>query len=90
MTTQHTTWCAQGHLCNLGEHRADPLRIDIDPGGVAVLTRVRDRAGREHAEIRLRLALHTAEPAARRELAHLLTELQDLLTRINHPQRSSQ
>lgn len=80
----HTDWCARDHQCGLGEHRADPILIDLPGHGRALLTRVRDQHG-DQAEIRLRLALHPAEPAARRQLAGLLTGLRDLITRTARP-----
>ncbi len=72
--TNHTTWCAGGHLCNLSEHRAHP--IAIHPTGA--LTRVRDHTGRDHVEIRLRLPLPANETAARHRLAALLAELANI------------
>ena len=83
----HTAWCAGGHLCNLGEHRAQP--IPIDPiAGAGTVTRVRDANGFDHAEIRLRLRLTATDTGARRQLATLLFQLRDLLTRIDRLQGS--
>nr|WP_246655712.1 hypothetical protein [Dactylosporangium vinaceum] len=77
--TPHTSWCAGGHRCSLGEHRADPLVVDIPRQGRIALTRVRSAAGREHAEIRLTVALAVTEPHARRQLAVLLDRLTQAL-----------
>ncbi|MFE7869210.1 hypothetical protein ACFUYE_02535 [Micromonospora humida] len=79
--TGHTGWCARGHRCNLGEHRSEEIVIDLPGHARAVLVRVRTVAGREHAEIRLRVALAPAEPAARRQLAGLLGDLRHVVTR---------
>jgi hypothetical protein len=75
----HTAWCAGGHRCNLGEHRATPITITVPGAGTAVLTRVRARDSTEYAEIRLRAALPADEPAARLRLAALLTYVRTLL-----------
>jgi hypothetical protein len=75
----HTAWCAGGHRCNLGEHRADPLTIRVPGAGTAVLTRVRSADGTEHAEIRLRATLPDDESNARLRLAALLTYMRTLL-----------
>jgi hypothetical protein len=90
MTKQwHPPWCAQGHHCGLGEHRATPVRIDLPGAGSAVLTRIRAADGAQHAEIRLSIALPDAEPAARLRLAALLTHLQALIgpARTHRPHR---
>ncbi|GAA2599069.1 hypothetical protein GCM10010399_32250 [Dactylosporangium fulvum] len=72
---QHPDWCAGGHRCNLGEHRADPLTVDVPGLGRAVLTRVRAADGREHAEVTLTVALAAAEPVARHQLLGLARDL---------------
>ena len=77
----HTGWCARDHRCNLGEHRSDSILVDLPGHGRAVLTRVRTSTGREHAEIRLRIALAPVEPAARRQLARLLVDVRHTVTR---------
>jgi hypothetical protein len=77
----HTDWCARDHRCNHAEHRSDAIMVDLPGHGRAVLTRVRTADGREHAELRLRVALAPAEPAARRQLAAILTSARDLVTR---------
>lgn len=75
----HPDWCAQGHRCGLGEHRAHPITLTVPGAGGAVLTRVRSAAGTQHAEIRLSIALPAGEPAARLRLAALLTHLSALI-----------
>ncbi|WP_405100820.1 hypothetical protein [Micromonospora sp. NBC_01412] len=77
----HTDWCGRDHRCNLGEHRSAEIVVDLPGHGRAVLVRVRTTAGRDHAEIRLRVALAPAEPAARRQLAGLLADLRHVVTR---------
>ena len=79
--TDHTGWCARDHRCNLGEHRSDSILIDLPGHGRAVLVRVRTADDREHAEVRLRVALVPVEPAARRQLARLLVDLRHTITR---------
>lgn len=79
--TGHTNFCARDHRCNLGEHRSAEIVVDLPGHGRAVLTRVRTTAGRHHAEIRIRVALAPAEPAARRQLLGLLADVRDTVTR---------
>ncbi|WP_407951861.1 hypothetical protein [Plantactinospora veratri] len=55
--------------------------MDLPGHGRAVLTRVATDAGGDHAEIRIRVALVNAEPAARRQLHAMLTDLRALVTR---------
>jgi hypothetical protein len=76
----HTDWCARGHLCGLGEHRAEPMTVSVPRVGTTVLTRVRDTHGRQYAEIRLLVRLPSEEPKARLRLLALLTRLPGLLT----------
>ncbi|RGC66404.1 hypothetical protein C5N14_23695 [Micromonospora sp. MW-13] len=78
---RHTGWCARDHRCNLGEHRSDEILVDLPGHARAVLVRVRASDGREHAEIRVRVALADVDPAARRQLGTLLAGLRDLVTR---------
>jgi hypothetical protein len=80
--TTHPEWCAQGHHCALGEHRAQPVTLTVPGMGRVVLTRVRAANGREHAEIRTTIALADGEPAARAHLAHILANLEALLKRV--------
>jgi hypothetical protein len=68
-----------GHRCGLGEHRAHPITITVPGAGGAVLTRVRAADGRQHAEIRLTIALPAPEAQARLRLAALLTHLHTLI-----------
>ncbi|MFG2043139.1 hypothetical protein [Dactylosporangium sp. NPDC048998] len=78
---RHPDWCAQGHRCNLGEHRADPLVIALPGYGRATLTRVRGADGREHAEVRLTIALADDEPCARVQLLGLARDLAAIIGR---------
>lgn len=75
----HRDWCAADHRCNLNEHRAAEIVVDVPGAGRIVLTRVRDRAGCEHAEIRMRVVLPVDEAHSRTRLVSLLTHLQTLL-----------
>jgi hypothetical protein len=77
----HPSWCAQGHRCGLGEHRADPLTIAIPGHGRATLTRVHGADGREHAEVRLTVALAADEPTARVQLLGTVRDLRGLIGR---------
>lgn len=77
----HTDWCGRDHRCNLGEHRSEEIVVDLPGHGRAVLVRVRTAAGREHAEVRVRVALAPGEVAARRQLTGLLGDLQQAVTR---------
>ncbi len=56
----HPDWCAKGHACGLGEHRAHPVTLDAGSRGVIVLTRVLAATGRQHVEIRTRITLANA------------------------------
>ncbi|MDG4791090.1 hypothetical protein O7626_35175 [Micromonospora sp. WMMD1102] len=78
---RHTDWCGRDHRCNLAEHRSEEIIVDLPGHGRAVLTRVANDAGTGHAEIRIRVALVDAEPAARRQLHAMLTDLRALVTR---------
>ncbi|MFF0874492.1 hypothetical protein [Micromonospora aurantiaca (nom. illeg.)] len=77
----HTDWCGRDHRCGLGEHRSPEIVVDIPGRARAVLVRVRTAAGREHAEVRLRVALAPCEVAARRQLVGLLGDLRQAVTR---------
>ncbi|WP_433533695.1 hypothetical protein ACQPYA_30745 [Micromonospora sp. CA-263727] len=77
----HTDWCGRDHRCNLNEHRSDEIVVNIPGHARAVLIRVRTAAGRDHAEIRVRVALAPTEPAARRQLVGLLGDLRQAVSR---------
>ena len=79
--TPHTDWCAQGHHCNLAEHRAHPIVVTVPGAGSLVLTRVRGPRGGQYAEVRLSVRLGTQDPTAAIQLAALLTDLDTLLRR---------
>lgn len=68
----HPDWCAGGHRCNLGEHRAEPVVVELPGVGVLVLTRVLGADGRQHAEIRATVRLPEHDGAARLRLLDLL------------------
>ncbi|MET8147677.1 hypothetical protein ACIBSW_07100 [Actinoplanes sp. NPDC049668] len=80
--TAHTDWCAQDHRCNLGEHRSPETIVDLPGHGRTVVTRVRTADGREHAEIRARIALHSTDTGARWQLRTLLGGLDRLLRHV--------
>lgn len=83
---RHPTWCARGHACGLGEHRAQPVTLDAGPRGVIVLTRVLAANGRQHVEIRTRITLAPGgEVHTRAHLARILTALDALLRRLVRP-----
>ncbi|MET8356043.1 hypothetical protein [Micromonospora sp. NPDC005171] len=77
----HTEWCGKDHRCGLGEHRSEEIVVDVAGRSRAVLVRVRTAAGREHAEVRVRVALAPSELAARRQLVGLLGDLRHAVTR---------
>ena len=81
----HPDWCAKGHACGLGEHRAQPVTLDAGSRGVIVLTRVLAATGRQHVEIRTRITLAPGEAHARAHLARILTALDALLRRLVRP-----
>jgi hypothetical protein len=78
----HPDWCAQGHACGLGEHRARPITLTVPGCASIVLTRVQAATGREHVEIRTSITLAPGDQAARAHLAHILTELDTHLRRV--------
>src|SRR5690606_35852859 len=80
----HPDWCARGHRCGLGEHRSAPITLDRPGRGVVVLTRVLAADGREHAEIRLRVALAPGG-RARSHLGLVVSGLASLLSRVARP-----
>ena len=81
-TRAHPDWCARGHQCGLGEHRAQPVALEVPGRGVIVLTRVQASDGRQHVEIRTRLRLADGERPARQHLARILVELNAHLSRV--------
>lgn len=80
-TTGHTDWCARDHRCNLGEHRSNDIVVDLPARARAVLVRARTATGRNHADIRIRVALAPTELVARRQLAGLLGDLRHTISR---------
>ncbi|MER7001701.1 hypothetical protein ABT297_01415 [Dactylosporangium sp. NPDC000555] len=84
---RHPDWCAMGHRCNLGEHRAEPLVIALPGYGRATLTRVRGTDGREHAEVRLTVGLAEDESCAR---VQLLGVARDIEAMLGHAARAGQ
>ncbi|WP_341717693.1 hypothetical protein QQG74_28285 [Micromonospora sp. FIMYZ51] len=78
---EHTDWCGRDHRCGLGEHRSPEIVVDLPGRARAVLVRVRTDSGREHAEVRLRVALASREVAARRQLVGLLGDVRQAVTR---------
>ncbi|WP_426505419.1 hypothetical protein ACPPVO_47200 [Dactylosporangium sp. McL0621] len=85
---EHPEWCAQGHRCGLGEHRADPLTIAVPGLGRATLTRVQVD-GREHAEVRLTVALADDDLTARVQLAGVVRDLQTVIGRAANVHRAA-
>lgn len=79
--TKHTDWCARDHRCGLAEHRSEEIVVDLPGYGRAVLNRVRHEGGAEYAELRMRITLAEAEPAARRQLVNILGDVRKLVTR---------
>ena len=75
----HTTWCAGGHQCRLGEHRAQPISFQIPGAGSVVLTRIRSANGVDPAEVRLSVTLPAGEADARARLTALLSHLRVLI-----------
>ncbi len=85
--SRHPDWCAQGAGCVLGEHRAAPVPVmALGASGAPIatgeLTRVADPAGRELAEIRLRVALPPGDEAALVHLTAALVELRAVVDRL--------
>ncbi|MDH6465801.1 hypothetical protein M2302_006003 [Micromonospora sp. A200] len=83
----HPDWCARGHACGLGEHRAQPVTLRVPGHGVVVLTRVLAADGSQHAEIRTRINLAAGDTNARAHLMRIVTEFDAALRRMVRPQR---
>lgn len=79
--TRHTTWCARGHRCTLGEHRGEPLRVNVDGAGSLIITRVRSTDGTEWAEVRGSLRLDDGDRRARGQLVSLVDSFARLMWR---------
>jgi hypothetical protein len=77
--TNHQPWCAGGHRCGLGEHRAEPVTVDLPGVGRLVLTRVLGADGRQYAEVRATAALPAEDGWARVRLMELLRRLPEAL-----------
>lgn len=83
----HPDWCARGHACGLGEHRAQPVTLRVPGHGVVVLTRVLAADGSQHAEIRTRINLAPGDAGARAHLMRIVTEFDAALRRMVRLQR---
>lgn len=79
---QHPAWCRRGHYCAAGEHRAEPATISRPGTGSVVLTRV-STGRREHAEVRMSVALAQGDFNARAHLLLILGALEDLLEAVD-------
>lgn len=79
MNAWHPEWCAGGHRCGLGEHRAEPVGVDVPGVGRLLLVRVQGKDGRQWAEVRGSVVLPDHEAWARRRLLRLLGDLAEAL-----------
>jgi hypothetical protein len=68
-TTPHTAWCGRGHLCNLDEHRSQPLTWRTAYGALVATLTQRSHARTAYLELRIRVTIPTDEPTARRQAA---------------------
>ncbi|GAA3286173.1 hypothetical protein GCM10020218_047540 [Dactylosporangium vinaceum] len=68
----HPAWCARGHRCNLGEHRATPAVMQVDGVGKVLVTRVLGANGRERLEVTGSAYLHTTGQAATKQVDRTL------------------
>jgi hypothetical protein len=84
---EHPGWCARGQHCGLGEHRAQPVILDLPGQGRVVLTRVLAADGQQHAEVRTRIVLAAGEDASRAHLMRILTDLEAHLQRVTRAGR---
>lgn len=71
MSRAHTDWCAGGHRCGGGEHRADPINAWVGNHHL-VVTRVVTRDGRQYAEIVASVELPECEGYAKLAFARVL------------------
>lgn len=79
--TAHPAWCARGHRCGLGEHRAAPIVVRVPGAGRAVITRARAVDGHDRAEVLLSVPLSDVEGRARWQLGVLLAGMGRVLGR---------
>lgn len=79
--SEHTDWCARDHRCNLGEHRSDEMIVDVPGVGRMLITRVA-AGGREYAELRGRIRLHSTETGARWQITTMLSGLRRLIAAV--------
>jgi hypothetical protein len=77
MGSGHTGWCARDHRCGLGEHRSQPLVVDLGRSGRIIVTRVLSRTGAEWLDVRHSLRLNPAAPS--RCAARLVEDLTTLV-----------
>jgi len=68
----HPEWCGKGHRCNLGEHRAHPVVMEVDGVGKVLITRVLGRNGRERMEVTGSAYLSGTGPTASRQVDRTL------------------
>lgn len=68
----HPEWCARGHRCGLGEHRAHPVVMQVEGVGKVLLTRVLGANGRERMELTGSAYLNVRGAAARRQVDRTL------------------
>ena len=78
---EHPAWCARGHQCGLGEHRARPVILDVGGLGKVTLTRVLARNGRERMELTGSAYLAPTEPEARQQLNHTIRGFAEVVHR---------
>ena len=76
----HPEWCARGHRCGLGEHRAHPVVMEVDGVGKVLLTRVLGANGRERMELTGSAYLTAKGPAARRQVDRTLRGFASVLS----------
>jgi hypothetical protein len=68
----HPEWCAKGHRCNLGEHRAHPVVMEVGGVGKVLITRVLGRNGRERMEVTGSAYISSTGTAASRQVDRTL------------------
>lgn len=69
---EHPEWCAKGHRCALGEHRATPVVTEVPGVGKVLITRVLTSNGRERMELTGSAYLAPRPADARRQVQRTL------------------
>ena len=82
--TAHTAWCAQGHHCNLGEHRSLPMRWQTPYGAVVATLVQRADTGTAFLDLHLNVVLGD-EYTARQQATAIAAGVDHTIRTITNP-----